>query len=83
MSDPIGANIFIASGVTHFWNPTYPSAGWQGNTFFQGQPLSTDAALTSTMGAVRLNPNGAYSHAVSIRNDGPNDTTYNIQWSND
>ena len=77
-----GGNIFIASGQTQGFTFTWGSSGWQGNTFFQGQPLNTGAALSFTAGAVRRNNNGTFSFDFSIRNNGPNSTFYNIQTSN-
>ncbi len=78
-----GANIFIANGQSHAWVFTWNSAGWKGNTFFQAEPLNTGASLTFTAGAVRRNNNGTFSFNFSIRNNGPNNTFYNIQTSND
>ncbi len=82
MSFIIGADIFIESGQAHAWTGTWFAAGWQGNTFFQDEPLNTNASLTFTAGAVRRNSNGAYSFDYLIRNNGPNSTLYNIQASN-
>ncbi len=78
-----GANIFIASGQTQGWVFTWNSPGWQGNTFFQPEPLNTGASLTFTAGAVRRNNNGTFRFNFSFSNNGPNNTFYNIQVSND
>jgi hypothetical protein len=76
-----GSNKFIGNGVTQGWVFTWDSAGWQGNTFFEGQPFNTGAALSSAVGSAHLNSNGTFSFSFSITNHGPNSTFYNIQAS--
>jgi hypothetical protein len=77
-----GAGIFIASGQTQGFTWTWSGAGWQGNTFFEAQPLNTGASLAFTAGPVHRNNNGTFTFDFSIRNNGPNSTFYNIQISN-
>ena len=77
-----GANIFIGNGVTQGWTFTFGNQGWQGNAFNEPQPLNTGASMSYSNEAVSLNSNGTYSFSYSITNQGPNNTFYNLQTSN-
>lgn len=77
-----GANIFIAANKTQGWICTWNSAGWQGDTINQPQPLNTGAAMSYTDPTVSLNSNGTYAFSYSVTNHGPNSTFYNLQTSN-
>jgi len=74
-------NVFIASGQTQNWTVTWNNSGWQGNTVIEAQPLNTGASLAYSEGSVSLNSNGTYSFSASIRDNGPNNTFFNLQVS--
>jgi len=76
-----GANIFIGAHATQNWTFTWNNSGWQGNTLVEPQPLNTGAALDYTAGSVSLNSNGAYSFSWTLKNNGPNNTFFNLQTS--
>lgn len=77
-----GANIFIGANNTQGWICTWNSAGWQGDTVNQPQPLNTGAAMSYTDPTVSLNSNGTYAFSYSVTNHGPNSTFYNLQTAN-
>ena len=76
-----GANLFIGTGQTQNWVVTWNNSGWQGNALIEPQPLNTGASLAYTEGSVNLNNNGTFGTSVVIKNNGPNNTFYNLQIS--
>jgi hypothetical protein len=76
-----GSNIFIGSGATQGWVFTWSGAGWHGNVITQPQPLNTGALMSYTDPSVSLNSDGTYSFSYTVRNNGPNNTFYNLQTS--
>jgi hypothetical protein len=77
-----GANVYIAGHSSGNWYVQWNSGGWQGNTFVQGQPLNTGAALVCVPGSINLNSNGTYTFWTKISNTSGNSTYFNLQVSN-
>ena len=81
MSQNILQNIFIGPGQRHFWNTTWNSSGWQGDTFVQPMPRNTGLSMTYTEPSITMQSNGTYTFSYSVANNGPNSTFYDLQLS--
>jgi hypothetical protein len=76
-----GGDLYIGNGSTAYYWVTHNSGGWPGNGVVEAQALNTGAALESTLDSVDLNANGQYYFNYHIRNYGPNNTYFNVQFA--
>jgi hypothetical protein len=76
-----GSNLYIADGGTGYYYVTHDSGGWPGNGVVESQALNTGAALETTLDSVGLAANGQYNFNYHVKNYGPNNTYFNIQFA--
>ena len=84
MSSPLYQNIYIGNGATTNWVYVYGPQGWQGNTFFQAQPLGPvptiltkqSPGLVTSQPTVFLNLGGEYEYQFSVTNTTANQSGY-------
>jgi hypothetical protein len=71
------APVWLAPGQTHFW--AYSFGGNRGAQYAMADVKTPNAILRSTEQGKRLEPDGAATYFVTIRNDGPMWAYYNLQ----
>jgi hypothetical protein len=76
-----GGNLYIGDGSTAYYGVTHDSGGWPGNGVIEAQALNTGAALEATLDNVGLGSNGRYDFNFHVRNYGPNNTYFNVQFA--